>query len=78
MDFPTINRQDKLNIIITIAKQVILKARHGKYLPNKQQFHSLLKVEAEKEYASAVKQQSIKNFELKWGTVAKIISEAEP
>ena len=77
--FPRILQEGKLiTLIFTIAKQVIFKARHNKHRPDKQHFHSLLKLEVEKEYRSAIRHKLFDNFSLKWGTVSKIISEIPP
>ena len=77
--FPRIGEESKLSIIIiTIAKQAVFQAKHKNNTPNINQFIALLKIEAEKEQISSIRNNKNLQFLEKWGSVSKILSDTQP
>ena len=73
--FPSIAEEQHLNVlVITIAKLVIFRARHRENIPNVQHFHSLLKIEAQKEEILAIRTNTKEAFLRKWGNSSNAFS----
>ena len=73
--FSSIAKEGNLNaLIVTLAKLVIFRAKHREDIPNVQHFHSLLKIEAQKEEISAIRTNANEAFLRKWGNLSHIVS----
>ena len=73
--FPSIAEERHLNVlIITIGKLVIFRAKYREDTPNVQHFHSLLKIEAQKEKLLAIRTNTREAFLRKWGNLSNIFS----